>query len=453
MVKPNCVIAHPLFFPHAFTRSEFLDGLLGALRARGDDITDLWVGERCGITIPTRFAFSQAGYGPVLKRHGAKAKYFDEMPQVRRNLFAKGRLRDYIYIPEAVAACEWMVNAPKFKAHPWTKVTFNLKNYIGIQDDAHRLIDHDHHLHTKVADLFEVIQPKLCVLDGITAGAKTMLTPRPHPLGLIIIGDDAVATDVVCCKIVGLEAADVDHIRIAALRGWGSLQLDDVHIDGDVSIEEAEGRARGFELSLHKIDKAYNGKSRLKIYLGPPPDTYDYCWGGCPGALDEAVGIIERIQPEVRQQLKPLHLVYGAYEGDIPAAPGERVIFVGDCACYQGEVGGRRVEVPYLYKERHLQRPERARAADVIAKFIKYYRERWQHRGQQVVRVRGCTVSVAENTLYLAGLGGAKNPYFDPRMFVRFTYHYLVQKLFRLFAGMRRPLPAALAAPPPARWQ
>jgi len=34
MVKPNCVIAHRDFFPHAFTRAEFLDGLLTALQSR-----------------------------------------------------------------------------------------------------------------------------------------------------------------------------------------------------------------------------------------------------------------------------------------------------------------------------------------------------------------------------------------------------------------------------------
>ncbi len=450
MVKPNCVIAHDVFFPHAYTRSEFLDGLLGALRDRGDDISELWVGERCGITIPTRFAFATAHYFPVLKKHRAKPKLFDEMPQVRRDLFAEGRLRDYIYIPEAVDACEWMVDAPKFKAHPWTKVTFNLKNYIGIQDDAHRLIDHDHKLHEKVADLYEVIQPKLCVVDGIVAGAKTMLTPRPHPLGLVIVGDDALATDAVCCQIIGLDPREVLHLSFAEARGWGTLDLSRIEIDGDVTLEQARERARGFELTLDTVDQRYNGKSRLKIYRGPPPDTYDYCWGGCPGALDEAMGIVERIQPNARHEVRPMHLVYGAYEGAIDAKPGERVVFVGDCAKYHGQIGGKEVDVPFLYKDRKLHRPEHVRAADLVAKFVKYFRERWRFRGQQVVRVSGCTVSVAENVLYLAGIGGTKNPYFDPRMLFRFAYHYVVQKLMRFLAERRGPASPARPAVSPA---
>ena len=439
MIKPNCVIAHPTFFPNAFTRSEFLDGLLGALRARDDAVSDLWVGERCGITIPTRFSFANALYPKVIKRHKAKTKYFDEMSQVQRNLFSEGRLRDYIFIPEAVDACEWFVDAPKFKAHPWTKVTFNLKNYIGIQDDEHRLIDHDHHLHTKIADLFEVIQPKLCAVDGIIAGAKTMLTPRPFPLGLIIVGDNAVATDAVCTAIAGLEVSEVDHIRITAERGWGPISLDEIDVSGDVDLEEAKYRAKGFELTLDKVDKIYNGKSKLQVYVGPPPDTYDYCWGGCPGALDEAVGIVERVQPQARHEMKPMHIVYGDYKGDINAQPDERVIFIGDCARYQGKIAGKDIEIPYLYKERETIYPERVKPADIVQKVIGFIWTKIRYGRKQVWRMEGCPVSVAENVLVVSDLGKTKNPYLRPSIAFQFVWHYSISKIMRFLFRRNSP--------------
>ena len=58
LVKPNGVIAHKDLFPHAFTRAEFLDGVLGAVRDVSPDIQELAVGERCGITVPTRLTFT-----------------------------------------------------------------------------------------------------------------------------------------------------------------------------------------------------------------------------------------------------------------------------------------------------------------------------------------------------------------------------------------------------------
>src|SRR5690348_3523887 len=58
LMKPNLVAAGPLF-PHAHTRPEFGEGVLRALQdVGGDAMTELAVGERCGITIPTRAAFA-----------------------------------------------------------------------------------------------------------------------------------------------------------------------------------------------------------------------------------------------------------------------------------------------------------------------------------------------------------------------------------------------------------
>ena len=139
------------------------------------------------------------------KRTGVKHYYFEEEPQVEIPLTHEGRLRDYLFTPEPVARADFFVNCPKFKAHPWTTVTFSLKNYIGIQDDRHRLIDHDHRLNEKIADLQYIIQPQFIAIDAITAGEGRMLTPIPRPLNLIIMGNSQVAFDAVCCAIIGVD--------------------------------------------------------------------------------------------------------------------------------------------------------------------------------------------------------------------------------------------------------
>src|SRR5690349_24832818 len=52
LVKPNLVASGPLF-PHAYTRPEFGEGVLRALRDVGSSsMTELAAGERCGITVP-----------------------------------------------------------------------------------------------------------------------------------------------------------------------------------------------------------------------------------------------------------------------------------------------------------------------------------------------------------------------------------------------------------------
>jgi len=437
LVKPNVVIAHKEFFPHAFTRPEFLDGLLSAIQQRGDKIEQLTVGERCGITIPTRYAFAMAGYPAVLRKHGVKAEYFDEGAQVPVKLKHPDALRNLILVPEGIAGCEFLVNAPKFKAHPWTKVTFAIKNYIGIQDDPQRLIDHDHMLHTKIADLQEVISPGFIAIDGIIAGERTMLTPTPYPMKLIVMGVNPVAVDVVCTHIVGLDPREVDHISITAGRGYGPIELEDIQVRGDVTLEEAQHRAANLRLTLERVEEIFNGKSNITTYVGPPPDTYEYCWGGCPGSLFEAIQIINEFEPDVYHQVKPMHMVIGAYQGEINAQPGEKVLFLGDCVKWQGKVHGKAVEMPFLYTQRGHLNPYKTASGDVVAKMIGTIRNLIRYRGKPTIRVRGCPVSVAENVLYTAWVGKVTNPYLHPKIFFAFAYYWTIAKLVRFWRRLK----------------
>ena len=107
LVKPNTVASGDTF-PHAYTRPEFLEGVLMALKDRASKgLTELAVGERCGITIPTRRAFDAADYYPMFKRTGVKHYHFEEEPQVEIRLSHKERLRDYIFTPQPVAQAEF----------------------------------------------------------------------------------------------------------------------------------------------------------------------------------------------------------------------------------------------------------------------------------------------------------------------------------------------------------
>ena len=103
LIKPNVVASGPLF-EHAHTRAEFVEGVILALRDRADhDLKEIAVGERCGITVPTRFSFEGAGYYPMFKRTGVKHYCFEEVPQVEIRYTHEKRLRDFVFTPEPVA--------------------------------------------------------------------------------------------------------------------------------------------------------------------------------------------------------------------------------------------------------------------------------------------------------------------------------------------------------------
>jgi uncharacterized protein (DUF362 family) len=425
LVKPNVVSSGPLF-EHAHTRPEVVEGVLMAIKDRADKLDELAVGERCGITIPTRYAFSGAGFDPMIERQGVKRYCFEEEPQVEIPLTHPGRLRDFIFVPEPVARADFFVNCPKFKSHPWTTVTFSMKNYIGIQDDRHRMIDHDHRLNEKVADLQYVVQPRLVVIDAIIAGEGRMLTPIPRRLNLLIIGNNQPAIDAICCQIIGVDPHDVEHVRLPHERGFGPIDLKDIALGGDVTLEEAKARAKGFKVGLVRVEKYFEG-THITAYAGPPPEKErtDYCWGGCPGALEEAIEILRLFDAQTDTKMPRLHIVFGKYEGAIDARPGEKVVFIGDCAQWKGTIAGEQVNIESVYQPRETKNPHEAKHDDIYAKMVSTTARLTAARNKPVMRMNGCPVSVAEQVLALVALSGAKNPYFEKSEILKFNKAYL----------------------------
>jgi len=417
------------YFPHAHTRPEFLDGVLRALNeCASDDLIEMAVGERCGITVPTRMAFKEAGYYPVFKRNGVKHYHFEEVPQVEIPMYHADRMRDSMFFPEPIAQTDFFVNVPKFKAHPWTTVTFSMKNYIGIQDDRHRLIDHDHKLNQKVVDLQYAIQPQFIVIDAITAGEGRMLTPLPFDLGLIIMGDNQVAFDAVCCHIIGIDPLSVDHIRFAYERGFGPVSLDEINVVGSVSLAEAKKRAAGFRVGLIRVED-YFKDTNIKAYAGPPPKGGgSYCWGGCPGAMIEAIEILRVMQADANNKIPNIHIVFGDYDGPINAKSGEKVVFIGDCTSWKGTINGEKIEINSIYQDRSTLDPHNAKHEDIFKKMYRVVTTMFRHRKSPAVRVTGCPVSVAEQVLTLVSLSDLKNPYFQLDQLVPFSNAYLSSK-------------------------
>jgi hypothetical protein len=116
-----------------------------------------------------------------------------------------------------------------------------------------------------------------------------------------------------------------------------------------------------------------------------------------------------------------MHVVFGAYDGEIPAKPGEKVVFIGDCAHWKGMLHGKPIEIANLYKDRSTQDPHEAKTEDIFKKLVTARAK----LGGDVIRLEGCPVSVAEQVLALTTIGRVKSPYLDPQMMMTFTRGYL----------------------------
>jgi uncharacterized protein (DUF362 family) len=103
------------------------------------------------------------------------------------------------------------------------------------------------HAGRRAADAAEVSWPDLVVTDAVHMGWGGSRRTQPgRPLGVVIVADDALAHDVVAAHLLGLDPASIPSLALLAERGYGSLDLDGIDLDGDVGLDILRDRLLGF---------------------------------------------------------------------------------------------------------------------------------------------------------------------------------------------------------------
>ncbi len=129
-----------------------------------------------------------------------------------------------------------LIAVPVGKSHGSSGVSMSMKGMMGLIYD--RISFHNRYdLHESIVDMVTVLKPHLVVMDG----TRILSTGGPGgpgeviPLDLVIASTDMVAADaqmVALGKWYGkkLEPRQVKHIRIAAERGLGRIDIDKLNI-------------------------------------------------------------------------------------------------------------------------------------------------------------------------------------------------------------------------------
>ena len=121
-----------------------------------------------------------------------------------------------------------------------------------------------------------------------------------------------------------------------------------------------------------------------------------------------------------------MHVVFGKYDGPIDAKPGEKVVFIGDCASWKGEIAGKPVAIESLYKDRATKDPHDAKHDDIYAKMLSVTKIVAEAaRTKSPIRLEGCPVSVTEQVLALVAVSDVDNPMLDATSALRFNRAYL----------------------------
>ena len=331
-IKPNVVMAHHKVTPSAYTRPEFLDGLLTALEEKAQGEPEISVAEKCGAAIPTSRMFRRAGYYRLRKKHRFKLRPIEEARKKTVPL-QKGKVHQKVRTSREIAERDFLIYAPKLKTNALAHgLTAALKLNIGILCDGERMWNHNYNLDEKVVDLLEIGHPDFIATDAIEVSfGGNHLTQHGHPLGVIIMATDPLAHDVVCAHIFHLDPEKIGPLAAARARGYGSLDLGDIEIRGDISLQEIRERTKTWETGFIRADDL---DCNIKIRSGEP-----YCTGGCHGIFLDWLYMIKDRKPKLWAKLPAWTTVIGKYKGDITT---DRLLLIGACTEIEGRVKAKR---------------------------------------------------------------------------------------------------------------
>jgi uncharacterized protein (DUF362 family) len=227
----------------------------------------------------TRVTFLVEKLGKRVKKAGGTPLYLDEQKPIDYDL--KGQVLGKIPLPEILVENliknkteNTYINIPKLKVHGQLGVTIGIKNQYGLQYDQQKLYSH-HLLHQKLTDLLAVFKPDFTLVDAVEVcdyGAIPFLPEWCIPMDLLVAGQDPVAVDTVGSALIGLEMPLVKYIQMAAERGFGCGNLNEIKITPSKAILDEH------RIQLHRENASIRAED-IHIVRGTEKSCYEGCYG------------------------------------------------------------------------------------------------------------------------------------------------------------------------------
>jgi uncharacterized protein (DUF362 family) len=285
----------------AVTDPVLVRGLIEYLRRRG--IGRITIGEAPALLVDAEEAFRVSGYRKMAEECEVALVNLnvEETVQVP---WALGRLQ----IPKVMVGA-YYINAAKLKTHTNTTVSLGLKNQKGLIKDGFKRLIHLEGLHMPLVDLAKAVRPNLTIIDGVVGleGDGPGSTGLRVRTGVLIVSQDVVAADAVGCRVMGIDPYQVQHIRLAAEAGLGSI---DPEVEGNQISEVMH--------SFKRANEQYKRTLRFTYWRNP----HACCMCGA-GMMEAAKTVATNPRSVVTCGPK---LAYGVLLGGIDVISGREAI-------------------------------------------------------------------------------------------------------------------------------
>jgi len=233
LLKPNFVE----YDPGAAINTDPRLVAAAALAIRRLGAASVTVGEGPGHRRDTQFVMTSSGLLDALAAVDVPFVDLNTAALVARRLHSHFTDLDELWLPRPVVDADVVVSMPKMKTHHWAGVTLSIKNCFGCVPGRiygwPKNVLHWAGLQQAIIDVGAAVRPHLQIVDGIVGmQGNGPIQGTPIPAGLLVFGDDPVATDVTAARLMGFDPERIPSISQAArFLGQGNPEL--IHQAGE----------------------------------------------------------------------------------------------------------------------------------------------------------------------------------------------------------------------------
>ncbi len=166
----------------------------------------------------------------AVERAGGTMTVLSQHEQFSEVVVPRGRILRHVELATDLIDADVFINMPIAKHHAAARVTFAMKNLMGVNWDRNRF--HRTDLQQTIAELATTVKHSLVIMDA----NHVLLTNGPGGPGevrianQVIAGVDPVAVDAFTTRFLDLEPDDIGHIQQAHELGVGRIDLADMTI-------------------------------------------------------------------------------------------------------------------------------------------------------------------------------------------------------------------------------
>lgn len=157
---------------------------------------------------------------------GNSERYYHEVTVPNGQTLKKSKVH------ELILESDVFINVPVLKSHSSARVTIAMKNLMGIVWDRGEW--HANDLHQCIADFAAYRKPDLNIVDAYAVmkrnGPRGVSVEDVVTMKSLLLSTDMVTADAAAAKLFGRDPSDIPHIRIAAEKKIGRMDLDALNI-------------------------------------------------------------------------------------------------------------------------------------------------------------------------------------------------------------------------------